>query len=179
MKYLFIRNLQILKVSEKCNFTRSLVRIGNKQQNPPWLSFPFPGCTAGVFGCVHPQHVGLVRQLFLYCWWNCVWIQPSGSPVKHWSCASVTASGLGATSPRQCWQLTHAPGRSHCSHIYTQGVPTNSCIICRNSRSLTLVCYTAQTLMMVKRTYNNPWCQTQNCITNQYPKTHFQEKLAF
>lgn len=158
--------------------------LGTNNKTNPGCHFLSQGAQLGVFGCVHPQHVGLLRQLLLYCWGNRVWIQPSVSPVKHWGCASVTASGLGAASPRQCWQLMHAPGRSHCSHIYTQCVPTllespNSCIICRDSRSLTWVCCTAQTIMMVKRTYRNPWCQTQNCITNQYPKTHFQEKFAF
>lgn len=67
MKYLFIRNLQILKVSEKCNFTRSLVRIGNKQQNPPWLSFPFPGCTARGFWVCAPTTCGPGASAFLYC----------------------------------------------------------------------------------------------------------------
>lgn len=178
MKYSFKRNLQILKVSEKYNFSRSLVRIGNKQHNPPRLLFPSQGAQLGVLGvCTH--NMGPGASAVLYCWGNCVWTQPSGPPVKHWSCASATASGLGAASPRQCWQLTHAPGKSLCSHIYTQCVPTNSCIICRDSRSLTLVCYTVHTLMMVKSTYRNPWCQTQNCITNQYPKPHFQEKFAF
>lgn len=91
------------------------------------------GCTARGFGCVHPQH-GAGAPAALYCWGNCVWTQPSGPPGKRWSCASATASGLGAARPRQCWQLTHAPGRSHCSHIYTQCVPTNSCIICRRQK---------------------------------------------
>lgn len=107
-----------------------------------WLSFPFPGAQLGFWVCA-PTTLGPGASAVLYCWGNCVWIQPGGPPVKRWSCASVAASGLGAASPRQCWQLMHAPGRSHCSHIYTQCVSTNSCIIFRDSRSLTLVCFTA------------------------------------
>lgn len=109
---------------------------------PTLAVISFPRCTARVLGvCTHNMEPG--ASAVLYCWGNCVWIQPGGPPVKHWSCASVAASGLGAASPRQCWQLMHAPGRSHCSHIYTQCVSINSCITCRDSRSLTLVCFTA------------------------------------
>lgn len=81
------------------------------------------------------------------------------------------------------------PWESHCLSITMQCAPA---LLSRplirivwvprllSSRSMTLGCYTAQTLVvMVKGIYRSLWCQTQNCITNQYPKRHFQEKFGF
>lgn len=127
------------------------MRIGNKQHHPPWLLFPFPGCTARGLGCLHPQQWrrGIVTcccptlwasclrcsspLLIRGCWQGRTWIQPSVSCETPGLVPALLLPALipGSSQSQRPFQVPKpvltVSARSHCS-IITHSVHPLCCL---------------------------------------------------